>query len=110
MEVFLIWLVFAVLVGVLANSRGRSGFGFFLLSVLLSPLIGLIIVLVIKNLSNVAIAAEQAVIQQAVSAETHVKCPDCAEFVRKEAKVCKHCGAKLVPQEVFSGERREGWR
>lgn len=30
--------------------------------------------------------------------ETHVKCPDCAELVRREAKVCKHCGAKLVPQ------------
>lgn len=29
---------------------------------------------------------------------THVKCPDCAELVRKEAKVCKHCGCKLVPQ------------
>jgi uncharacterized OB-fold protein len=34
----------------------------------------------------------------APSAETHVKCPDCAELVRKEAKVCKHCGCRLVPQ------------
>lgn len=32
------------------------------------------------------------------TAETHVKCPDCAELVRKEAKVCKHCGCRLVPQ------------
>lgn len=30
--------------------------------------------------------------------ETHVKCPDCAELVRREAKVCKHCGCKLIPQ------------
>lgn len=29
---------------------------------------------------------------------THVKCPDCAELVRKEARVCKHCGCKLTPQ------------
>jgi len=29
---------------------------------------------------------------------THVKCPDCAELVRREARVCKHCGCKLVPQ------------
>jgi len=29
---------------------------------------------------------------------THVKCPDCREFVLKEAAVCKHCGCRLVPQ------------
>lgn len=29
---------------------------------------------------------------------THVKCPDCAELVRREARVCKHCKCKLVPQ------------
>ena len=27
--------------------------------------------------------------------ETHVPCPDCAELIRKEARVCKHCGARL---------------
>jgi hypothetical protein len=30
---------------------------------------------------------------------THVKCPDCKELVLKEARVCKHCGCKLVPLE-----------
>ena len=30
--------------------------------------------------------------------DTHVKCPDCKEFVLKEATVCKHCGCKLIPQ------------
>lgn len=34
----------------------------------------------------------------APTAETHVKCPDCAELVRREAKICKHCGCRLVPQ------------
>lgn len=34
----------------------------------------------------------------APSPYTHVRCPDCKEFVLKEAKVCKHCGCKLVPQ------------
>ena len=33
------------------------------------------------------------------SPETHVKCPECKELVRKEANKCKHCGCKLVPQE-----------
>lgn len=29
---------------------------------------------------------------------THVKCPDCAELIKREAKVCKHCGCRLIPQ------------
>ena len=33
-----------------------------------------------------------------VSPDTHVRCPDCKELVRKEARVCKHCRAALVPQ------------
>ena len=33
-----------------------------------------------------------------VSPETHVKCPDCRELVLIDAKVCKHCGCKLIPQ------------
>ncbi len=30
--------------------------------------------------------------------DTHVKCPDCRELVRRDARVCKHCGCRLVPQ------------
>ena len=32
------------------------------------------------------------------SAGTHVKCPECAELVLREARKCKHCGCTLVPQ------------
>lgn len=45
-----LWLGLAAGVGFLANSRGRSGIGWFLFAVLLSPLIGLIIVLIMSNL------------------------------------------------------------
>lgn len=30
--------------------------------------------------------------------ETHVRCPDCRELVRKDARKCRHCGTGLVPQ------------
>ena len=49
MEFVVGWLLLAVLVALLADSRGRSGVGFFFLSALLSPLLGLIVVLVTKN-------------------------------------------------------------
>jgi hypothetical protein len=50
MEIFIGWLIFAIVVAVAANARGRSGVGWFVLSVLLSPLVGLILVLVLPNL------------------------------------------------------------
>jgi hypothetical protein len=28
---------------------------------------------------------------------THMKCPDCAELIKREALVCKHCGRKITP-------------
>ena len=52
MEIFMIWLVLAIGVAALANSRGRSGSGYFLLSIVLSPLIGLIVVLVTEDLAK----------------------------------------------------------
>lgn len=52
MEIVIGWVILAVLVGVFADSRGRSGVGFALLSVLLSPLLGLVIVLVIPDLNK----------------------------------------------------------
>lgn len=32
-----------------------------------------------------------------VSPDTHVRCPECKELVRMDARICKHCHAKLVP-------------
>ena len=53
MEIFIFlvfWGLLAWGVAALANSRGRSGIGFFLLSFLLSPLLGLIVVLIMTDL------------------------------------------------------------
>jgi len=57
---FLFWLMLAAGVGALASSRGRSGFAFFLLAVLLSPLIGLVVVLVMDDLTKKAEAERLA--------------------------------------------------
>jgi hypothetical protein len=92
--VFLFWFLFAVAVGVYASKRGRSGFGWFLLSFLISPLLGMIFCVASKDLSKAGTGSEP-------SLATHVKCPACAEFVLPEAKVCKHCGHKLTPDPSF---------
>jgi hypothetical protein len=49
MEWFVLWLLLAVVVGTAANSRGRSFAGWTLVSILLSPLIALILLVVLPD-------------------------------------------------------------
>ncbi len=96
MEYVVGWVVLAVIVGVAASGRGRSGFGWFLLSLLLSPLIGIVLVYVLPKKGIAAAPRDEA--GQTITAESHVRCPDCRELVRKDARKCKHCGTALIPQ------------
>lgn len=91
MELLIPWLVFSVAVGIWASNRGRSGIGWFLLAFMLSPLLAAIILAASRDLSRPMVAHDLP------APSTHVTCPDCAEFVRNEARVCKHCGCKLIP-------------
>ena len=51
MEIFF-WILFSLAVAILASNRGRSGIAWFLVSILISPLLGLIFVLVMKNMAD----------------------------------------------------------
>jgi hypothetical protein len=89
MFIIIFWLVLAILVGVFASSKGRSGVGFFFIAVLLSPLIGFIIALVVQPIR----ANTEA---KAVDSGEFKKCPNCAELVKAEARLCKHCHSELA--------------
>jgi len=89
-EILIWWLTLSILAGWIAGSKGRNGFGVFVLSLILSPLIGLIVALVLERIEQPD--------PNAPTPDTHIKCPDCAELIKREAKVCRHCGCKLVPQ------------
>ncbi|MBZ0105418.1 MAG: zinc ribbon domain-containing protein [Sulfuricella denitrificans] len=99
MEVIIVWFVLSVVSGIIASNKGRSGFGFFILALLLSPLIGIIMALVVK--SHVSSDG-----QPAPSANTHVKCPDCKELILKDARVCKHCGCKLTGEQLEGNSQK----
>jgi uncharacterized membrane protein len=52
--IYAAWFVLSVVVGFIAEARGRTGPGFFFLSLLLSPLVAVIVLLLIRNLKQEA--------------------------------------------------------
>jgi hypothetical protein len=97
-ELLAFWILCSIVVGVIANSRGRGTLTWFFVSVLISPLLALILVLVMGRPPGSPDPANP----EAPREETHVRCPACRELVRKDARKCKHCGEALVP-EVDAG-------
>ncbi len=91
MEIFLFWLGLSILAGVIAAGKGRSGLGFFLLAVFLSPLIGLIAALCVRP--REVLDAQRARASGVYGGWR--RCPHCAEAVRIEARVCRYCGNDL---------------
>ena len=93
MFIIVLWLIFAALVGGYASGKGRSGFGFFLLSLIISPLICFIILLVIGDKNGAQSVGK------VISAPVK-KCPKCAERILLEANFCKHCSSDLTIENI----------
>ena len=105
MEIVVLWIGLSFLAGVIASIKGRSGFGFFLLALLLSPLIGLIAAIVASEYVS---AVEEA----HLSSDASKKCPYCAELVKAEAKICRFCNKEFTVQDIshFNEEKEEKFR
>ena len=87
------WFLFSGLVALLAHMRGRFAFGWGIISVMLSPLIGLVTILALPN-------AKKSVVKDGlgnqITEATHKRCPACKEFIRLDALKCRHCGENLT--------------
>jgi len=87
-RILLAYLLFSFLVALYAHGKGRSGVRFFLASLLFTPLIALIALLVMGD--NVA-----ELVQRDIRSGRKKTCPHCAEPIQSAAVVCKHCGREL---------------
>jgi hypothetical protein len=84
------WLTLSVAVAVWAHSKGRSGWGYFLLGLLMSPLFSLAVV-------GSSTRNDQAIDERTRRVGRVKKCFLGAELVKIEALRCPHCHADLTP-------------
>jgi len=90
--VIFIELIIPLLIAKAARERGRSFAGFFLLSILFSPLIGgLILLLLGKN--------EEEINRIKLESGMSKTCPYCANIINYDAKICMFCHKELMDKD-----------
>lgn len=91
MEWFILWVACGFFAAAIASGKGRSFGVWFVLGFLFGP----IALLASGFMPKVEI--DNVVRTPSVIAPTERKCPFCAEQIKVEAIVCKHCGRDVEP-------------
>jgi hypothetical protein len=95
LEFLAICAVLGCIPGAIAMAKGRTFWGFWLYGALLFP------VALIHSLVMASRPAGQEA--RALATGEFRKCPHCAELVKREARLCKHCHQPLSPQDPSNG-------
>mgnify|MGYP001098323073 CR=1 FL=1 len=99
MTYFLIWCGLGIVGAMISKDKGNSGCGGFILGALLGP-IGLLMAF---------FTPENQEEKRRMSGDTK-QCPYCAEYVKEDAIICKHCRSRLDNNQSNSGFDIEDFR
>lgn len=91
----ILWIACGIFSAIIASSKGRSGFGWLVLGLIF----GVLALLAVGFMPAVKTGdAMQKMGQPPIAPER--KCPFCAETIKAEAIVCKHCGRDVEPVAI----------
>ncbi|MDQ5870793.1 MAG: hypothetical protein M3547_01120 [Acidobacteriota bacterium] len=92
LAIFIVWVLVSVAAGNVAARKGLEKRKYVWLSLLLSPVVGLI-------LAAAATPNQAKADEQQVASGLGRKCPYCAEVVKREATICRFCHKELPALE-----------
>jgi hypothetical protein len=87
--IVIFWLFFSLVAANIAANKGNSGLFTFLLSLIFSPLIGLMV----ASISN---RNKTVLDNRGIKSGRLKRCPDCAEVIKSKAIVCHFCGKPIL--------------
>lgn len=101
MGIFLGWIIFSLIVGIIGSDRKIGFWGSFLLSLVLSPLIGLIIALLSKNTSEDIYEKNLLKIQQSTLNKLNEQEPERKSLIEELEKLSLLKEKNIITQEEF---------
>lgn len=99
MEALIGIALWALIPGFVARKKGRSFWGYYFLSFLISPLITMIITFCLSNLNKTPQENPTITTSEESTSDKVVFCRKCGEKLLERSQFCRKCGTEVVESE-----------